>query len=58
MNFKEANYSDSYFYNSNVFNYPTIDDQKKLAKTIAETLEGSNPATSKYHKKNKIYKIN
>lgn len=34
-----------------MFNYPTIDDQKKLAKTIADTLEGSNPATSKYHKK-------
>ena len=34
-----------------MFNYPTIDDQKKLAKQIAETLEGSNPNTSKYHKK-------
>ena len=48
---KESNYSDSYFYNSTVFNYPTINDQKKLAKTIADTLEGSNPTTSKYHKK-------
>lgn len=49
--FLDSNYSDSYFYNSTVHNYPTINDQKKLAKTIADTLEGSNPATSKYHKK-------
>ena len=48
---QESNYSDSYFYNSTVFNYPTINDQKKLAKSIADTLEGSNPATSKFHKK-------
>ncbi|RNA40650.1 actin cytoskeleton-regulatory complex PAN1-like, partial [Brachionus plicatilis] len=53
----KTNYSDSYFYSSSVHNYPTIDDQKKLAKTIAETLEGSNPATSKYHlKKQKFQK--
>jgi hypothetical protein len=44
-------YSDSYFYNSPQFKYPTINDQKKLARSIAETLEGSNVATSKYHKK-------
>lgn len=57
MFFSETNYSDSYFYNSSVHNYPTIDDQKKLAKSIAETLEGSNPATSKYHlKKQKFQK--
>ena len=49
-----ANYSDSFFYNSSVFNYPTINDQKRLAKTIADTLEGSNPATSKYHKKKEL----
>jgi hypothetical protein len=58
LKIKESNYSDSYFYNSSVFNYPTIDDQKKLAKTIADTLEGSNP-TSKYHKKKQnLIKLN
>jgi hypothetical protein len=31
--------------------YPTINQQKELARTIASTLEGSNAATSKYHKK-------
>ena len=51
ISIKESNYADSFFYNSNVFNYPTIDEQKKLARSIAQTLEGSNPATSKYHKK-------
>lgn len=34
-----------------MFNYPTIDEQKKLAKTIACSLEGGDPATSKFHKK-------
>ena len=47
----EQVYSDSFFYNSPQFKYPTVDDQKRLAKQIASTLEGSNPATSKYHKK-------
>jgi hypothetical protein len=31
-------------------NYPTIDDQKKLAREIASSLEGSDPDHSKYHK--------
>jgi hypothetical protein len=56
--YQESNYSDSYFYNSTVFNYPTIDDQKKLAKQIADTLEGSNPNTSKYHKKKQNVQTN
>ncbi len=43
-------YADSYFYNSPDMKYPTINDQKKLARSIAATLEGSNTA-SKYHKK-------
>lgn len=48
-------YSDSYFYNSPENNYPTIDEQKRMAKSIAQSLEGSNPLTSKYHlKKQKI----
>lgn len=50
---QDSNYSDSYFYNSSTHNYPTINDQKRLAKTIADTLEGSNP-TSKYHKKKQV----
>lgn len=44
-------YSDSYFYNSPNMKYPTINQQKELARTIAKTLEGSDAATSKYHKK-------
>ena len=47
-------YADSYFYNSPDMKYPTINDQKKLARSIAATLEGSNAATSKYHKKKEI----
>jgi hypothetical protein len=43
-------YSDSYFYNNPAINYPTTNDQKRLARAIASTLEGSDPNTSKYHK--------
>jgi hypothetical protein len=48
-------YSDSFFYSNSNENYPTIDEQKNMAKTIAQSLENSNPQTSKYHlKKQKI----
>jgi hypothetical protein len=53
--FLEPNYSDSFFYNSTKFNYPTIDDQKKLAKTIACSLEGSDPSTAKFISKKKQF---
>ena len=49
----EPNYSDSYFYSNPSFNYPTVDDQKRLARVIANTLEGSDPDTSKFHKNKK-----
>jgi len=32
-------YADSYFYNSPDMKYPTINDQKKLARSIAATLQ-------------------
>jgi len=47
--YEKPKYADSYFYNSSVYKYPTINEQKALAKVIASTLEKSNPE-SKYHK--------
>ena len=46
----EPQYSDSYFYSSSSMNYPTIQEQKQMAKLIAERLEQSDPSKSKYHK--------